>query len=44
MELSVHHDKIIGVFNRIGAREKERASDAGDPDFEKHLAEVEASD
>lgn len=30
MDLSVHHDKIIGVFNRIGAREKERASDAGE--------------
>lgn len=30
MELSVHQDKIIGAFNRIGAREKERASDAGE--------------
>ena len=30
MEISVHQDKIIGTFNRIGAREKERASDAGE--------------
>ena len=30
MEISVHQDKIIGTFNRIGARERERASDAGE--------------
>lgn len=30
MELSAHHDKIINTFYRIGSREKERASDAGE--------------
>lgn len=30
MEIAVHQDKIIGTFNRIASREKDRASDAGE--------------
>lgn len=30
MELAFHTDKIIGTFDRIGSREKERASGAGE--------------
>jgi hypothetical protein len=30
MELAVHQNKIINTFDKIGSREKERASDAGE--------------
>lgn len=30
MELAIHQNKIINTFDRIGSREKERASDAGE--------------
>lgn len=30
LELAVHQNKIINTFDRIGSREKERASDAGE--------------
>lgn len=30
MEIAVHQNKIINTFDRIGSREKERASDAGE--------------
>lgn len=30
MDITAHHDKIIGTFDRIGSREKTRASEAGE--------------
>jgi hypothetical protein len=30
LELAIHQNKIINTFDRIGSREKERASDAGE--------------
>lgn len=30
MDLAVHQNKIINTFDKIGSREKERASDAGE--------------